>query len=156
MDPKQEILHLTEELEKHNHLYYVMDSPEIADYEYDRMLRRLEELEKEYPQYASAISPTKRVGGQPLSQFEKVEHAVPLESLQDVFSMEELEDFHNGIVTSDAETEYVVEPKIDGLSVVFIHAFDGRKVINACLRNCFYGFKMLQKCLASAFSDAFN
>lgn len=117
MDPKQEILHLTEELEKHNHLYYVMDSPEIADYEYDRMLRRLEELEKEYPQYASAISPTKRVGGQPLSQFEKVEHAVPLESLQDVFSMEELEDFHNGIVTSDAETEYVVEPKIDGLSV---------------------------------------
>ena len=117
MDPKQEILKLTEELEHHNYLYYVMDSPQIADYEYDRLLRRLEELEKEYPQFASAVSPTRRVGGQALSQFEKVTHAVPLESLQDVFSMEELEEFHESVKNAVASPVYTVEPKVDGLSV---------------------------------------
>lgn len=117
MDPKQEILKLTEELEHHNYLYYVMDSPQIADYEYDRLLRRLEELEKEYPQFASAVSPTRRVGGQALSQFEKVTHAVPLESLQDVFSMEELEEFHESVKNAVTSPVYTVEPKVDGLSV---------------------------------------
>lgn len=108
---------LTKELEKHNHLYYVMDQPEIADYEYDAMLRRLEELEAEYPQYASAISPTRRVGGAPLSQFEKVSHAVPMESLQDVFSFEELQDFDAKVREVVLNAEYSVEPKVDGLSV---------------------------------------
>jgi len=117
MDPKQEIKNLSSELERHNHLYYVMDAPEIADVDYDRMLRRLEELEAAYPQYASPVSPTKRVGGVPLSQFEKVRHEVPLESLQDVFSYEELEDFVSGVCESVGPAEYTVEPKVDGLSV---------------------------------------
>ena len=117
MDPRQEIQKLTEELEYHNHLYYVMDAPVIADYEYDHMLRRLEELEREFPQYASAVSPTRRVGGQALSQFEKVSHEVPLESLQDIFSMEETEEFCAGVVSAVGTPAYTVEPKIDGLSV---------------------------------------
>ncbi len=117
MDPRQEIQKLTKELEYHNHLYYVMDDPEIADYEYDHMLRRLEELEQQFPQYASAVSPTRRVGGQALSQFEKVTHEVPLESLQDIFSMEEADAFCEGIESAVGTPVYTVEPKIDGLSV---------------------------------------
>ena len=117
MDPKQEIIKLTEELERANYLYYVMDSPQITDYEYDMMLRRLENLEKEYPQYASETSPTRRVGGQALSQFKEVIHEVPLESLQDVFSMEEVTDFDRSVKEAVGEAVYTVEPKVDGLSV---------------------------------------
>ena len=86
MNPREEIAHLTEVLERANHQYYVLDAPEMEDYEYDRLLRRLEELEAAHPELASPLSPTRRVGGEALSKFEKVEHAVPLESLQDVFS----------------------------------------------------------------------
>ena len=82
MNPKQEIEQLTRELEYHNRQYYVLDDPKIDDYTYDHMLRRLEDLEKEYPQYASPTSPTRRVGGEAISAFQKVQHAVPLESLQ--------------------------------------------------------------------------
>ena len=114
--PQEEILSLTKELEHHNYLYYVCDAPEIPDYEYDRMLRRLEELESEYPQFRLASSPTQRVGGMALDQFESVRHEVPLESLQDVFSFEELEDF-DARVRAVRATDYTVEPKVDGLSV---------------------------------------
>ena len=114
--PQEEILSLTRELEHHNYLYYVCDAPEIPDFEYDRMLRRLEELESEYPQFRLASSPTQRVGGIALDQFESVRHEVPLESLQDVFSFEELEDF-DARVRSVHATDYTVEPKVDGLSV---------------------------------------
>ncbi|MBR2782033.1 MAG: NAD-dependent DNA ligase LigA [Oscillospiraceae bacterium] len=116
MLPQEEILSLTRELEHHNYLYYVCDAPEIPDFEYDRMLRRLEELESEYPQFRLASSPTQRVGGIALDQFESVRHEVPLESLQDVFSFEELEDF-DARVRSVHATDYTVEPKVDGLSV---------------------------------------
>ena len=77
MEPKDEIAHLTRELERHNHLYYVLDQPEIADYEYDRMLRQLEELEAAHPSLASPLSPTRRVGGAALEKFVKVQHEVP-------------------------------------------------------------------------------
>lgn len=117
MDVQREIETLRRELERHNHLYYVLDQPEIADYEYDRMLRRLEELEVSYPQHASDISPTKRVGGMALSQFEKVVHEIPLESLQDVFSLEELSEFEQKVCGAIISPEYTVEPKVDGLSV---------------------------------------
>lgn len=130
MNPKEEIAQLTKELEHHNYLYYVMDSPEIADYEYDRMLRRLEELEAEHPELASPLSPTRRVGGAALPQFEKVEHAVPLESLQDVFSMEELEEFDARVRESLTQVEYTVEPKVDGLSVALEYV-DGQFVRGA-------------------------
>ena len=117
MEVKQRMEELTRELERHNHLYYVLDRPEIADYEYDAMLRELENLEAAHPELASPLSPTRRVGGEPLSQFEKVTHAVPLESLQDVFSREELRDFDARIRETVPEPVYTVEPKVDGLSV---------------------------------------
>lgn len=130
MEPKEEIAYLTRELERHNHLYYVLDAPQIPDYEYDRMLRRLETLEKEHPELASPLSPTRRVGGEALPQFEKVRHEVPLESLQDVFSMEELEEFDGRVRESVQAVEYTVEPKVDGLSVALEYA-DGRFVRGA-------------------------
>ncbi|MGN0979497.1 MAG: NAD-dependent DNA ligase LigA [Candidatus Avoscillospira sp.] len=130
MEPKQEIEQLTRELERHNHLYYVLDRPEIADYEYDRMLRRLEELEAQYPEYASPLSPTKRVGGEALRQFEKVRHEVPLESLQDVFSFDELREFDARVREQVEDLEYTVEPKVDGLSVALEYV-DGRFIRGA-------------------------
>ena len=117
MNPKQEIEQLTRELEYHNRQYYVLDDPKIDDYTYDHMLRRLEDLEKEYPQYASPTSPTRRVGGEAISAFQKVQHVVPLESLQDVFSLDELREFDVRVRAEEPEAEYSVEPKVDGLSV---------------------------------------
>lgn len=114
---KERMEYLTRELERHNYLYYVQDSPEIADFEYDAMLRELENLEQQFPQWASATSPTRRVGGVALSQFEKVTHPVPLESLQDVFSFEELREFHHRVKDALDTVCYTVEPKVDGLSV---------------------------------------
>ena len=130
MEPKERIEQLTRELERHNHLYYVLDRPKIADYEYDAMLRELEELEAAYPELASPLSPTRRVGGEPLSQFDKVTHAVPLESLQDVFSFEELREFDARIRESMEEPVYTVEPKVDGLSVALEYR-EGRFVRGA-------------------------
>ena len=117
MNPQKEIEELTLELEEANRLYYVLDAPTMEDYEYDKKLRRLEELEAQYPEFASPLSPTKRVGGEALSRFEKVEHAVPLESLQDVFSEEEVEEFDRRLRETVRDAAYSVEPKVDGLSV---------------------------------------
>ena len=117
MNPQKEIEELTRELEEANRLYYVLDAPTMEDYEYDKKLRRLEELETRYPEFASPLSPTKRVGGEALSRFEKVEHAVPLESLQDVFSEEEVGEFDRRLRETVRNAAYSVEPKVDGLSV---------------------------------------
>ena len=117
MEGKQRIEELTKLLEDANYRYYVLDNPVMPDFEYDRLLRELEVLENTYPQYAMPDSPTKRVGGQALSKFEKVQHPVPLMSLQDVFTYEELDDFITKLLAEDPETMLTVEPKIDGLSV---------------------------------------
>ena len=117
MTAKERIEQLTNELVTANYRYYVLDDPSIPDFEYDRMLRELEELEAEHPEFAKADSPTQRVGGEALSKFEKVTHPIPLMSLQDVFSMEELEDFLTKIREEYPSAEFTVEPKIDGLSV---------------------------------------
>ena len=117
MTPKERILELTALLNDANHRYYVLDDPKMPDFEYDRLLRELETLEGEYPDLAQPDSPTKRVGGKALSQFEKVEHPVPLMSLQDVFSPEELRDFLLKVKESCPDAAFSVEPKIDGLSV---------------------------------------
>lgn len=117
MDPKQRIRELTEILEEANYRYYVLDDPTMPDYEYDMLLRELEDLESQYPHLKSPNSPTQRVGGIALSKFEKVEHPVPLMSLQDVFSMEELKEFLDRVMLQHPETEFTVEPKVDGLSV---------------------------------------
>jgi len=117
MEAKERISQLTKILAEANYRYYVMDDPQMQDFEYDRFLRELEDLEKEYPQFADPNSPTQRVGGEAMSKFEKVEHPVALMSLQDVFSPEELTEFLTNTLESYPETVFSVEPKIDGLSV---------------------------------------
>jgi len=117
MDPEKRIKELTEILTQAGYRYYVLDDPTMPDYEYDRLLRELENLEKAYPQFADPNSPTQRVGGEAVSQFEKVVHPVPLMSLQDVFSMEELNDFLKKTQEAEPGAFFSVEPKIDGLSV---------------------------------------
>lgn len=114
---KDRIIELTRLLNQANYKYYVLDNPDMPDFEYDRLLRELENLEAEYPQFVQPDSPTLRVGGQALSKFEKVNHPVPLMSLQDVFSVEELDEFLDKIQGSHPNAVFTVEPKIDGLSV---------------------------------------
>ncbi len=130
MDPKERIKELTAQLTEANYRYYVLDDPTMPDYEYDHLLRELEELEAANPELASADSPTKRVGGEALSQFEKVTHPVPLMSLQDVFSMEELNEFLEKTLAAGENVAFSVEPKIDGLSVALEYV-DGRFVRGA-------------------------
>lgn len=117
MDAEARAKELREVLTRHNYLYYVLDAPEIEDYEYDRMLRELEEIETAHPELVTPDSPTQRVGGQALGQFEPVRHEVPMESLQDVFSMEKVRAFDERMRVSLPKVRYAVEPKIDGLSV---------------------------------------
>lgn len=117
MNPQEEILSLTRELSEAGHRYYVLDDPTMPDFEYDQKLRHLEELEAAYPQFAQADSPTRRVGGEAISAFQPVRHEVPLESLQDVFSFEELVEFDQRISETAPKRQYSVEPKVDGLSV---------------------------------------
>lgn len=114
---KENIDALREELLRHSHLYYVLDSPEIEDYEYDRMLHQLLELEEQFPQFRDESSPTVRVGGEALNTFESVTHTVRLGSLQDVFDTGELLRFDRRVRDKVEDPLYVVEPKIDGLSV---------------------------------------
>lgn len=117
MELKEKMDRMVEELNAANYRYYVLDDPTMDDRDYDLKLRELEELEKDHPELARADSPTKRVGGEALSKFEKVTHPVPLNSLQDVFSKEELSDFVDRMLAADPNTVFSVEPKIDGLSV---------------------------------------
>ena len=130
MDPRERIQELTDILTEANYRYYVLDDPKLQDFEYDRLLRELEELEMAHPELAKADSPTKRVGGEALSQFEKVAHPVPLMSLQDVFSTEELTDFLSKTIAAEPNCQFSVEPKIDGLSVA-LEYIDGKFVRGA-------------------------
>lgn len=114
---KNRVAELTKELEYHNNLYYNQDEPEISDYEYDMLLRELEQLEKEFPSLKSTMSPTNRVGGNAGEKFSAVTHTVPMESLHDSFSHEELLDFDNRVRQTVPDVKYIVEPKFDGLSV---------------------------------------
>lgn len=108
---------LRETLRYHSARYYNDDAPEIEDYEYDMMMRELKALEEEYPQFDTADSPTKKVGGKADNTFESVVHSVRMESLQDAFSRDEIRDFDKRVNDSVTTPKYVVEPKIDGLSV---------------------------------------
>lgn len=101
----------------HNRKYYNEDAPEISDYEYDMLLRELENIEAEYPQLITPDSPTQRVGGDAAEKFSPVQHSVPMESLHDSFSAQEIRDFEKRVLESVDSPEFVVEPKIDGLSV---------------------------------------
>ena len=117
MDHLTEIEQLRQELVQAGHEYYVLDTPSMSDYDYDHKLRRLEELEAAHPETVTPDSPTQRVGGKPLDSFSQVEHKVPLESLQDVFDFEELAAFHQRVSGVVSDVTYIVEPKVDGLSV---------------------------------------
>ena len=117
MEAKDRIAELTKLLTEANYRYYVLDDPTMPDFEYDHLLRELEDLEKENPALAMPDSPTQRVGGEALSKFEKYQHPVPLMSLQDVFSPEELREFLDKTLAGFPGTQFSVEPKIDGLSV---------------------------------------
>ena len=104
-------------LRYHSDRYYNDDAPEIEDYEYDMMMRELKDLEEKYPEYDAPDSPTKKVGGVADNSFESVAHSVRMESLQDAFSKDELREFSNRVEDTVSDVNYVVEPKIDGLSV---------------------------------------
>lgn len=116
-DAQLRVAELTKQLHYHSHRYYVLDDPEISDFDYDAMLRELETLEAEFPELRSDNSPTVRVGGQASNSFEKVAHAVQMGSLQDAFSDGEMLDFFRRVEEKIDHPVYVVEPKIDGLSV---------------------------------------
>lgn len=117
MTVNEQIEALRRELNQHNYNYYVLDEPTISDFEYDRLLRSLEQLEREYPELVTPDSPTQRVGGAAAEGFSPVAHRVPLESLQNAFDLEELRDFDRRVRESVPNAAYIVEPKIDGLSV---------------------------------------
>ena len=130
MDYREEMKHLRAVLNEHGYRNNVLDAPTIPDYEYDRMLRRLEDLEREHPEEITADSPTQRVGGEPVSDFAPYEHPVPLESLQDVFSPEEVSEFLEKTAETVPDAQYSVEPKVDGLSVALEYR-DGQFVRGA-------------------------
>ena len=120
MDKKsveRELYELREQIRYHGRKYYTEDDPEISDFEYDKLYRRLEELEAQYPELVTENSPTRRVGGPVYNTFAEVVHEVPMESLHDSFSEDELRDFDRRVREAVDSPEYVVEPKFDGLSV---------------------------------------
>lgn len=119
--PAEELRRLREKVAYHAKKYYVDDAPEISDYDYDMMYRRLLDLEQAHPEFADPTSPTHRVGGKPLDKFEKVTHAVKMNSLSDVFSFDELGEFLDRVLAVLPDASYSVEPKIDGLSVSLIY-----------------------------------
>jgi DNA ligase (NAD+) len=118
MDISAEIQRLTDELNRHNHLYYVESNPEISDYDFDQLLLKLQELEKEFPEFASDLSPTKRVGGDITKKFETIKHRFPMLSLSNSYSEEEIVEWGNRIKKSiETPVEYVCELKYDGVAI---------------------------------------
>lgn len=123
-EAKKQIEKLRKKINHHNYLYYVLDQPAIIDSAYNRLFRELENLEKQFPQFVSADSPTQRVGSPPLDKFREVTHMVPMLSLSNAFSEEEVLDFDKRVkkfLRTQDDIEYVVEPKIDGLGVSLIY-----------------------------------
>lgn len=118
------IQQLRDEINHHNYRYYVLDAPEIPDEEYDRLLRELQELEQQYPEFITPDSPTQRVGAAPLAQFEEVQHLLPMLSLNNAFDEQEVMDFDRRAREKLAceIIDYAAEPKLDGLAISLIYA----------------------------------
>ncbi len=116
-----EVASLREQLDDWNYRYYVLDEPTVPDAEYDRAMRRLQDLEEAHPEFRSDDSPSQRVGGSALSEFSQVQHEVPMLSLDNAFDAEELSDFNRRVLDRlkqpDALIEYACEPKLDGIAV---------------------------------------
>lgn len=123
-EARKEILHLREEVEKHNYHYHVLDSPKISDAEYDRLFRRLIDLEKAYPEFAAPDSPTQKVGSPPLDKFATLRHTLPMLSLNNANDREEMKEFDEKIqrfLKISTPIQYVAEPKIDGVAVELVY-----------------------------------
>ena len=135
---KKRIAELTEEVTKHNYNYYVMDNPTIDDYDYDMLMQELKKIEAEFPELISENSPTKRVGGSALNKFEKVKHTVQMGSLQDVFSFDQVKTFVEKCNQELTSPVFIVEPKIDGLSVS-LEYHDGEFFIGSTRGDGFVG-----------------
>ena len=123
-EAKIEILRLREEVEKHNYHYHVLDSPKISDAEYDRLFRRLIDLEKAYPEFAAPDSPTQKVGSPHLDKFSTLRHTLPMLSLNNANDREEMKEFDEKIqrfLKISTPIQYVAEPKIDGVAVELVY-----------------------------------
>lgn len=122
-NPSREIDKLREEIRHHEYRYYVLDDPEIRDYEFDQLMKRLQALEAQHPELVTPDSPTQRVGGQPAAEFPKVRHSVPMTSLDNTYSIDELRDFDRRVreLSGRSQVEYVGELKLDGLSMSLIY-----------------------------------
>ena len=130
---RQEVERLRTELALYNHRYYVLDEPLISDAEYDRLFRRLVDLETEYPELHDPASPTQKVGAPPLAAFTQVRHTVPMLSLANVVSREEMQEFHQRVqrtLETTQDVEYVAEPKIDGVAVELVYE-DGKLTVGS-------------------------
>jgi len=130
---QKQISDLRDEINFHNHRYHVLDSPVISDYEYDQLMLKLQKLESEHPELITPVSPTQRAGAEPADRFEKVNHPVSVLSLSNAFETADIWKWHERILKLDervAETDYVVEPKLDGLTVV-LHYRNGSFVLGA-------------------------
>lgn len=121
MDVKARILYLREQINRANYMYHTLDKPEITDFEYDQMLRELNELESAHPEYFDETSPTQKVGGKVLEGFNKVTHKVPMMSLANVFSADELRDFCQKVLKVYPQASFTTEMKIDGLAVSLLY-----------------------------------
>ena len=130
---EKEILELRREIEKHNYQYHVIDDPLVSDADYDRLFRRLVELERQYPEFASPDSPTQKVGAPPLEKFGTVQHTLPMLSLNNASDREEMAEFEERIrrfLKSTGPIEYAAEPKIDGVAVELVYE-EGRFVVGS-------------------------
>jgi len=142
---KEKIEKLRAEIKRHNYQYYVLDNPEISDAEYDQLMRELKQLEEQYPQFLTSDSPTQRVGAAPVEVFGVVEHPLPLLSLGNVFSEEELRAWHTRIsgLTGGEQSDFVCEHKIDGLAVALTYV-NGQLVVGATRGDGFRGENITQ------------
>jgi len=122
-EPRDEIRRLREAIDRHNHLYFVLDSPEIEDAEFDALMRRLVELESKHPEFVTSESPTQRIGAAPSDGFPSVRHGVAMLSLANAFSEQDLLDFDRRVraLLETDSIRYVAEPKLDGLSVELVY-----------------------------------
>jgi len=119
MNPEKEIINLRNEIHKHTHLYYVEDAPIISDYEFDILLKKLVDYENKFPNFFDPNSPTQRVGGKVSKNFQSIEHDFPMYSLDNSYSKEDLENFHNRVLKkiSNKDLNYLCELKFDGVSI---------------------------------------
>ncbi|MFM8829942.1 MAG: DNA ligase LigA-related protein, partial [Spartobacteria bacterium] len=132
--PTERVQELRAQIERHNRLYYEHAAPEISDREFDAMLRELADLEQAHPELASEDSPTRRVGGRPLEEFASATHLVPMQSLDNTYSPEELREFVTRVrkLAEGRSIHFTVEPKVDGVAISLL--YENGRLIRAATR----------------------